>query len=552
MCEDPPMGINLATAWEVVADNHGDRLAAQHGDVARTWTEFDDRAARLAAALEADGIGAGDNVACALYNGNEYLEAEYAAFKLRAAPCNVNYRYVENELAYLIDNSDAKAVFFDETLTERFDAVRPQLTKVRRWVHVGDGECPDWADRHEDIIAASMPAARRDRSADDLWILYTGGTTGHPKGVMWPHASLVGLTARTLAPLGVEIPSTPQEVATILSLLDSFGATPRQLAAAPLMHGTSGIGAIFTLFTGGATVTLTGRSFDPHELWETVQRTECSLISIVGDVFCRPMVEALDEAVEAGTPYDLRAVRSVTSSGVMWSQAIKDRLLAHARAQESPLVTNDSLGASEGVGFAGKESTGDGDTETATFTLGPNAAVFTEDGRRVEAGSGETGLLAVTGPIPLGYYGDPVKTAETFREFEGIRWSVPGDWATIGADGMVTLLGRGSVSINTGGEKVYPEEVEEALKALPEVVDCNVVGVPDPQWGAAVTAVVELVDGADPTDADLVDGLRASLSGYKLPKNIVRVDSLFRSPNGKSDYKWATRTALDALGLSEE
>ena len=248
------------------------------------------------------------------------------------------------------------------------------------------------------------------------------------------------------------------------------------------MHGTSGIGAIFTLFTGGATVTLTGRSFDPHELWETVQRTECSLISIVGDVFCRPMVEALDEAVEAGTPYDLRTVRSVTSSGVMWSQAIKDRLLAHARAQESPLVTNDSLGASEGVGFAGKESTGDGDTETATFTLGPNAAVFTEDGRRVEAGSGETGLLAVTGPIPLGYYGDPVKTAETFREFEGIRWSVPGDWATIGADGMVTLLGRGSVSINTGGEKVYPEEVEEALKALPEVVDCNVVGVPDPQW----------------------------------------------------------------------
>jgi len=552
LCEDPPMGINLATAWEVVADNHGDRLAAQHGDVARTWTEFDDRAARLAAALEADGVGTGDNVACALYNGNEYLEAEYAAFKLRAAPCNVNYRYVENELAYLIDNSDAKAVFFDETLTERFDAVRPQLTKVRRWVHVGDGECPDWADRHEDIIAASMPAARRDRSADDLWILYTGGTTGHPKGVMWPHASLVGLTARTLAPLGVEIPSTPQEVATILSLLDSFGATPRQLAAAPLMHGTSGIGAIFTLFTGGATVTLTGRSFDPHELWETVQRTECSLISIVGDVFCRPMVEALDEAVEAGTPYDLRAVRSVTSSGVMWSQAIKDRLLAHARAQESPLVTNDSLGASEGVGFAGKESTGDGDTETATFTLGPNAAVFTEDGRRVEAGSGETGLLAVTGPIPLGYYGDPMKTAETFREFEGIRWSVPGDWATIGADGMVTLLGRGSVSINTGGEKVYPEEVEEALKALPEVVDCNVVGVPDPQWGAAVTAVVELADGTDPTDADLVDGLRASLSGYKLPKNIVRVDSLFRSPNGKSDYKWATRTALDALGLSEE
>jgi len=263
------------------------------------------------------------------------------------------------------------------------------------------------------------------------------------------------------------------------------------------------------------------------------------------------MVEALDEAAAAGRPYDLRTVRSVTSSGVMWSQAIKDRLLAHARAQDSPMVTNDTLGASEGVGFAGKESSGDGDTETATFTLGPNAAVFTEDGRRVTPGSGETGLLAVTGPIPLGYYGDPVKTAETFRHFEGIRWSVPGDWASIGADGMVTLLGRGSVSINTGGEKVYPEEVEEALKLLPEVVDCNVVGVPDPTWGAAVTAVVELSEDADRTDDDLVDVLRSSLSGYKLPKNIVRVDAVFRSPNGKADYKWAARTAREALGISD-
>lgn len=544
-------GINLATAWEVTADNHGDRLAVQNADVARSWTEYDDRAGRLAGALEADGVGAGDNVACALYNGNEYPEAQFAAFKLEAAPCNVNYRYVENELAYLIDNSDAKAVFFDDALTERFDAVRSDLGKVRCWIHVGEGECPDWANRHEDIIAATEPAARRERSTEALWILYTGGTTGHPKGVMWPHSSLVTITGRTLAPLGLELPSTPAEHAANLATLDGFGVIPRQLAAAPLMHGTSAIGSLFTLFNGGATVTLTNRSFDPHELWETVQRTQCTLVSIVGDVFCRPMVEALDEASEAGTPYDLRSVRSVTSSGVMWSQGIKDRLLAHARAQESPMVTNDSLGASEGVGFAGKESSGDGDTETATFTLGPNAAIFTEDGRRVEPGSAETGLLAVTGPIPLGYYGDPVKTAETFREFEGTRWSVPGDWATIAADGMVTLLGRGSVSINTGGEKVYPEEVEEALKLLPEVIDCNVVGVPDPQWGAAVTAVVELATGVDPTDAELVDGLRASLSGYKLPKNVVRVDKVFRSPNGKADYKWATRTARESLGITE-
>jgi len=544
-------GINLATAWEVVADEQGDRLALQHGDTARSWVEYEDRAARLAAALDSVGIGPGDNVACALYNGNEYPEAQFAAFKVEAAPCNVNYRYVESELAYLVDNSDAKAVFFDDALTERFDAVRGQLDKVRRWIHVGDGDCPEWADRHEDLIAAYGPLARRDRRADALWILYTGGTTGHPKGVMWPHTSLVSITARTLAPLGLEIPSSPAEHAANLATLERFGVQPRQLAAAPLMHGTAGIGSLFTLFNGGGTVTLTGRTFDPHELWETVQRTECSMISIVGDVFCRPMVEALDEAADRGEPYDLTSVRSVTSSGVMWSQAVKDRLLAHARAQGSPMVTNDSLGASEGVGFAGKESTGEGDTETATFTLGPNAAVFTEEGERVQPGDGQTGLLAVTGPIPLGYYGDPVKTAETFRHFEGTRWSVPGDWASIGADGMVTLLGRGSVSINTGGEKVYPEEVEEALKLLPEVVDCNVVGVPDPQWGAAVTAVVELAEGAAPSDGDLVDRLRGSLSGFKLPKHIVRVDTVFRGPNGKADYGWATAAARDALGIED-
>jgi fatty-acyl-CoA synthase len=234
----------------------------------------------------------------------------------------------------------------------------------------------------------------------------------------------------------------------------------------------------------------------------------------------------------------------------MWSQPVKERLLTHARAVGSALSCYDGLGSSEGVGFAGKESaSAEGDTETATFTLGPLAAVFTPDGRRVEPGSDEHGQLAVTGPIPLGYYGDPVKSAETFRVIEGRRWSIPGDWATVAADGRITLLGRGSVSINTGGEKVFPEEVEEQLKLLPAVVDVNVVGVPDPKWGSAVTAVVQLADGAEVTDDELVDALRGRLSGYKLPKHVVRVDRLFRSPNGKSDYKWAVRTARESLGI---
>lgn len=545
-------GINLASGWEAVADTVGDRLALLNGDTARSWTEFENRASRLAGALADVGIGHGHNVACALYNGNEYLEAEFAAFKLRAAPCNVNYRYVEGELAYLIDNCDAKAVFFDEALSERFDSIAKGLEKVRLWIHVGDGPCPDWAVRYEELVASSDAAPRIERSGNDLWILYTGGTTGNPKGVMWPQANLVQLAGRSFAALGLELPMDVSEVSASIEAIEKLGATPRQLAASPLMHGTSGIGALFTLFMGGAVVTLTGRSFNPSELWDVVETARCTSISIVGDVFCARMVDLLDERLQAGNPVDLTSVSVVSSSGVMWSQPVKDRLLAHAHATGSGLICNDSLGASEGVGFAGKQSVGDGDTATATFTLGPNAALFTKDGQRLKPGSDEVGLLAVTGPIPLGYYGDPVKTAETFKEFEGKRWSIPGDWAQVGSDGMVTLLGRGSVSINTAGEKVFPEEVEEALKLLPEVSDANVVGTPDPKWGSAVTAVVQLEPGVEVNDDDLVSALRGRLSGYKLPKHIVRVDVLFRGPNGKADYKWATKVAVEALADGAE
>ena len=545
--------MNLASVWEQIADAQPEALALANADTSRTWAEFDDRASRLAGALEAAGIGAGDNVACAMYNGNEYIEAEFAAFKARAAPCNVNYRYVEAELQYLIDNSDSKAVFFDSSLAERFGNVRDQLPGVQLWIQVGGDSVPDWAVGYETVIADNEPAARIERSGQDLWILYTGGTTGNPKGVMWPHENILMVTKRIFELLALEFPTSLDQTGAAAAAIAELGATPRQLAASPLMHGTAGIGALMYLTCGGAVVTMTSRSLDSDELWQTVQTRQCTVASIVGDVFCTPMVDALDAAAEAGSPYDLTSLASITSSGVMWSQPVKDRLLAHAHAGGTTLICNDSLGSSEGVGFAGKQSSaGKGtDTKTATFTLGPNAAVFTEDGRRVEPGSDEKGLLAVGGPIPLGYYGDPVKSAETFREIEGQRWSVPGDWATVAADGSVTLLGRGSMSINTGGEKVYPEEVEEALKLLDDVVDANVVGVPDPKWGAAVTAVVQLTDGATPADSDLVDALRSSLSGYKLPKHVIRVEKLFRSPNGKSDYKWAIKTAHEALGINQ-
>jgi acyl-CoA synthetase (AMP-forming)/AMP-acid ligase II len=543
--------MNLASVWEQIVDNQPEAFALVNGETSRSWAEFDERAARLAGALNTAGIGAGDNVACALFNGNEYVEAVFAAFKVRAAPCNVNYRYVEAELAYLIDNSDAKAVFFDAELAERFDHVRAQLGDVRLWVQVGGESVPDWAVGYESLIASNETAPRIERSGQDLWILYTGGTTGNPKGVMWPHENILTVTGRIFEGLGLELPGSLDLVPAAVAEIRTLGATPRQLAASPLMHGTAGIGALMYLSCGGAVVTMQSHSLDADELWRTVETHECTVASIVGDVFCTPMVEALDAANDAGSPYDFSSLKSITSSGVMWSQPVKDRLLAHAHAGGSSLVCNDSLGSSEGVGFAGKQSSAGGgaDTETATFTLGINAAIFTEDGRRVAPGSEERGLLAVGGPIPLGYYGDPVKSAETFREIEGQRWSVPGDWATVSADGTVTLLGRGSVSINTGGEKVYPEEVEEALKLLDDVVDANVVGVPDPKWGAAVTAIVQLSNGSSASDRDLINALRTNLSGYKLPKHVVRVDKLFRSPNGKSDYKWAVKTAKEALGI---
>ena len=541
--------INLATAWETIADHRPDALALHCGGVSRSWGEFDERAARLAGALASVGVGAGHNVACALFNGHEYLEAELAAFKLRAAPCNVNYRYVEAELRYLVDNSDATAVFFDAALADRFANIRDELTDVRLWIQVGGAQVPAWAVGYETLATGSEPAPRVDRSGDDLWILYTGGTTGHPKGVMWPHRNIAAISRRLFDALGVEPPASIGDLPGLVDAIDAAGLTPRQLAASPLMHGTAGIGSLTTLLAGGAVVTTTSRSLDCDELWRVAETQRCTSVSIVGDVFCAPMVDELDRRAAAGDPVDLTAVRTVTSSGVMWSQPVKERLLAHARSQGSALACFDSLGSSEGVGFAGKQSAAGGDTVTATFTLGPNAAVFTPDGRRVAAGADEQGQLAVTGPIPVGYYGDPVKSAETFREIEGRVWSIPGDWATVAADGTITLLGRGSVSINTGGEKVFPEEIEEALKLLDAVVDCNVVGVPDPKWGSAVTAVVELRNGDGLTDDELVGALRGRLSGYKLPKHVVRVDRLYRSPNGKSDYKWATRTARDALGI---
>jgi acyl-CoA synthetase (AMP-forming)/AMP-acid ligase II len=546
-------GMNLADVWEAVARTVPDAPALVHGPLVRSWEEFESRSASLAAHLGAHGVGHDDKLACYLYNGPEYLEATFAAFKARAVPINVNYRYLDAELTYLLDNADARAVVFDVEFAERLERVRPSLPSASVWVCVGsdtEHPCPDWASPYEDVIATTAPAAPVERSGDDLWFLYTGGTTGMPKGVMWPQANLLQTAAATFAVVKHPVPSSADDVVAAVREFHDRGRAVRLLPAAPLMHGTSAITAVAVLSAGGTVVTLTERSFDADELCEAVQAHRVTQLTIVGDAFAKPIVAALRRARDAGRPYEMSSLKVIVSSGVMWSAPAKEELLEFCSAT---LV--DTLGSSEGVGFASSIARKGERAPTARFSLGEHARVFTEAGDEVAPGSGERGLLAVGGPIPIGYYKDPDKTAGTFRTFDGRVWSVPGDWATVEPDGTIQLLGRGSVCINTAGEKVYPEEVEEVLKLHDAVLDCNVVGLPDEKWGQSVTAVVSLVEGlADPDDrpdgAALIAHAKEHLAGYKCPKRVVLVEAIQRGPNGKPDYRWAAEVATAADSTS--
>ena len=534
--------LNIATAWEAVADTVGDQTAVTVGGVATSWSDYDHRAACLAETLRSHGLEAGSKVALYCFNGSQYPEAQFAAFKLRAVPANVNYRYLGDELAYVLENSDAEALFFDASLADRVDEVRGRFPELKALVQTGGDGAPPWAISYEEALS-SPPMQRINRTGEDLWFLYTGGTTGMPKAVMWTHDSLFANMARTFASLGEEMPATPAEAAAIAGRIAQAGNRIRQLCAAPLMHGTSGLSSLGTLSHGGMIATLSPGSFDPDELWSVVESERITMLTIVGDAFARPMLDSLDRAAAEERLWDLSSLRLVLSSGVMFSAPVKAGILAH---HDCTVV--DVLGSSEGTGMGSQVTSRElKDAGTARFTLGDRARVFNDKGLDVVPGSGERGRLALGEPIPLGYYKDQIKTDETFPMIGGRRWSVPGDWATVEADGSITLLGRGSACINTGGEKVYPEEVEEALKEHPGVVDCNVVGVADERWGQAVVAVVELSgrDTAGGNIEELERHAREVLAGYKVPKRILVVDRIQRGPNGKPDYKWA-RELLEA------
>ena len=527
---------NFADVWDAITALQPDLPALVRGEAVTSWREFERRSASLASVLLASGLQRQASVACYLHNSAEYMETLYACFKASLVPVNTNYRYVSDELRYLWVDAEAEAVVFHGTFADRIEELRAAVPAVRLWLWVDDasGPCPGWAVPYEQALAAAGPVPEVDRSGDDLFMLYTGGTTGHPKGVMWRQDDLFAVLNRTASVRYPEEGGVDDVAATLPPVGELRGSV---IPAAPLMHGTAAFSAFGMLGTGGVVVLCEGTRFDVVELLDTISRHRVTDLSIVGDAFARPLLDALDAEP---TRWDVSTLRVILSSGVMWSAPVKEGLIAHM--PEALCV--DTLGSSEAVGLARSISSSKRTASTAGFKLGPDARVIRDDGTPVEPGSGEIGLVAIGGRGPIGYRGDPEKTARTFRVIGDRRWITPGDNATVDADGTIRLLGRGSSCINTGGEKVFPEEVEEGLKLDPSVADAVVVGVPHPRFGEMVVAVVEPSGGSEPSEGALLAALGDRLAAYKVPRHIFVVPSLGRGPNGKIDQRrWRTEAA---------
>jgi acyl-CoA synthetase (AMP-forming)/AMP-acid ligase II len=520
---------NFADVWEAVADRFPDAPAVLSGDARIPWRAFDQRANSIAAALLDHGLAHQDKVAQYMRNRPEYLESMFATFKASLVPVNTNYRYTDDELLYLWNDCDAAAVIFDNEFRDACARIRDRLPRVRCWLHVGAiGDCPPWATSYTQVATANHVRVHppRGRSGDDLYLLYTGGTTGQPKGVMWRQHDLFRMLQ---AQAGRPVPDAA-DASAFAAHYDQPG--PRVLPAAPLMHGTAAWFTMPILSRGGAAVTVDATSFDAEQLLEAVVRHRVSGLCIVGDAFARPLITILDAAPDR---WALDGLRVIVSSGAILSADSKRRLHHHL-----PNVTIlDTLGSSESGSLARTITTRDDNApaDSARFQLGPNTRVITEGGTDVVPGSGESGLLAIGGYQPIGYYKDPDKTAATFRELGGRRYVVAGDYATVDHDGTITLLGRGSSCINTAGEKVYPEEVEQALKTADGVQDAAVIGVPDVRFGQVVVALVETANGSELDPDTLRAHVRGRLASYKVPRRVLLVDSLGRGANGKLDHR---------------
>ncbi len=527
-----------------------DQAALIHDGKITTWKELDRRSNNVGRSLLEMGAVPGDKVAFYMRNHSAYMETLASCFKARLTHVNVNYRYVEDELWYIIDNSDSKVVVFAAEFAPQIEQLRARLPNVFLWLQVDDGHpgCDfsqgnsDSRFEHFEVLAnaGQGESLQLDRLPDDLIFLYTGGTTGMPKGVMWGHEDLWiagGAGANPVALL--EAPATLEEH---VENIRQIGGS-RNMPVCPLMHGTGLLTGIGVLARGGCVVTISGTHFDPAEVWQTVASQQVNSMAIVGDAFARPLLQELDKNPDK---YDLSSLLAIVSSGVMWSPEVKQGLIKHN--PQMSLV--DSFGASEAVGFGQSVTTADSGAAVARFSIGEFTRVFSEDHREILPGSDEPGFVARCGGIPRGYYKDEEKTARTFPVIDGVRYSIPGDWCRVEADGTIRLLGRGSVCINTAGEKVYPEEVEEVLKTHADIEDALVVGVRDEKWGQSVTGVVKLHDGVVLDEESVRQYIRKHLAGYKCPKRILAIENIGRAVNGKADYKAITQFAESTLGLS--
>jgi acyl-CoA synthetase (AMP-forming)/AMP-acid ligase II len=538
------MEFNLADLFECVVDHVGDRVAVTCGERHLTYAALDARANRLAHGLAALGVEAGEHVACYLHTSVEYLETLLACYKIRAVPVNVNDRYVADELAYVCRDADAVALVHHDDLRPQVEGLAARVETLRRTVAVGD-------DEYDALVAGSDP--ERDfgpRSADDRYILYTGGTTGRPKGVVWRHediffAALGGGNAGgppITRPEAIGPAAVTNRAQRLGPFLPPGDPGPEQfvaLALGPLAHASGQWSALGTLLGGGRAVLYPGRHLDLGEVLELVERERVGMLNLVGDASGRPL---LDELRAAPGRHDTSSLRVLGSGGSLLSADVKAGLLA---ALPSVLTVLEAVGSSEApvqaLALVGPDQPG---SESLRFAHRDTTMVVDEDLRPVTPGSGQVGRLATTGRTPLGYYKDPAKSAATFVEIDGRRWTLPGDMATVDADGGIRLLGRGSMSINTGGEKVYPEEVEAVLRAHPAVADAVVVGVPDPRGGERVVAVVAPAGGPPPSLEDLQAHCRARLAGYKVPRVLHLVEAVARSAAGKPDYP-QIRAGLD-------